>query len=207
MSFAGLVLAACEVDTIPKFAEKDPPPRHEITSLVQHYLDTVFVLFPIFPEATLFRAIDAVYRDEIHPASDFEHWTFNLVLGIASLELSDAPGDSYHQDALEYIGRALPYGERVLVPGHLTQVQALILLVEFAMLEPSYFDTWQMIGFAARALVDLGLHQDPPKSAETDKNILDFRRRIFWSVYSLDRYAPLLITTLLQSNCNCFQVD
>ena len=39
--------------------------------------------------------------------------------------------------------------------------------------------------------VDLGLHQDPPKSVKMKDSQLDLRRRIFYSVYSLDRLASI----------------
>ena len=55
------------------------------------------------------------------------------------------------------------------------------------MLDPAHFDSWQLIGFACRAVVDLGFHQDPPKGQQPDKKTLDLRRRIFYCVYSLDR--------------------
>jgi hypothetical protein len=73
------------------------------------------------------------------------------------------------------------------MPGYVSQIQALVLLVQYSMLDPAHFDSWQLIGFACRAVVDLGFHQDPPKEQQTDKKTLELRRRIFYCVYSIDR--------------------
>jgi hypothetical protein len=73
------------------------------------------------------------------------------------------------------------------MPGYVSQIQALVLLVQYSMLDPAHFDSWQLIGFACRAVVDLGFHQDPPKEQQTDKKILEMRRKVYYCVYSLDR--------------------
>lgn len=63
----------------------------------------------------------------------------------------------------------------------------MLLLVQYSTLDLQHFDSWYLAGAAARMTVDLGLHQDPPKSVKMKESQLDLRRRIFYSVYSLDR--------------------
>lgn len=63
----------------------------------------------------------------------------------------------------------------------------MLLLVQFAIQDPHHLDSWYLVGAAARITVDLGLHQDPPKSAKMKDSQLDLRRRIFHSVYAFDR--------------------
>lgn len=55
------------------------------------------------------------------------------------------------------------------------------------MQDPHHLDSWYLVGAAARMMVDLGLHQDPPRSVKMKDAQLDLRRRIFHSVYSVDR--------------------
>lgn len=95
-----------------------------------------------------------------------------------------------------WVGRALKHADRVLMPGHMTQIQALILLVQYSMLDPRHFDSWHLTGFMCRAIVDLGFHQDPPKELLPDKRTLEQRRKLFYCAYTLDRFAtpsPLLL--------------
>jgi hypothetical protein len=190
MTFARLILAASNNETVPKPTPFELPQRAEAMALIQYYLDNVFVLFPAFPETALFNAVDAVYQVNGRPVTEFEYWLLYMVLAIASTAQSRSSRDAYSADGLAWVGRALRYADKVLMPGYVSQIQALVLLVQYSMLDPAHFDSWQLIGFACRAIIDLGFHQDPPKEQQPDKNSLEMRRKLFYCVYSLDRCAP-----------------
>jgi Fungal specific transcription factor domain len=189
MTFARLILAVSINEQMPRAKSNYLPSRPAAMALVQYYLDNVFSLLPAFPETALFNALDAIYQTHGRAVTDSEHWLLYMVLGIGALGQSRSCNDAYYKDGVSWVARALKYADVVLVPGSVTQIQALILLVEYSMLDPAHFDSWQLIGFACRALVDLGFHQDPPKELQPDKKTLDLRRKIFYCVYSLDRYS------------------
>lgn len=65
-------------------------------------------------------------------------------------------------------------------------IEAMTLLVIYHLRSLSSFGIWYMIGLAMRTSVDLGLHR---KQSEThfDHSTVQKRRRLFWSVYSLER--------------------
>ena len=187
MTFARLILAATNNEAVPKSTPFQLPPRTVTMSLVQHYLDNVFALYPAFSETALFNALDAVYQDNGRPVTNFEHWLLYMTLAIGSTGQSRSNKDNFYTDGLVWVGRALRYADKVLMPGYVSQIQALVLLVQYSMLDPAHFDSWQLIGFTCRAVVDLGFHQDPPKEQQTDKKLLETRRKLFYCVYSLDR--------------------
>jgi Fungal specific transcription factor domain len=202
MTFARLILAASMNEPMPTSRSNQLPSRPAARALMQYYLDNVFSLFPSFHEAQLFHALDVVYKTQADEAiykphtgnftykshtEEFEHWLLFMVLGIGAIGQSRSFGDAYYKDGVSWVSRALKHADTVLVTGHIAQIQALILLVQYSMLDPAHFDSWQLIGFACRAMVDLGFHQDPPKGQQPDKKALDFRRRIFHCVYALDR--------------------
>ncbi|RFU35968.1 hypothetical protein B7463_g304, partial [Scytalidium lignicola] len=187
MTFARLVLAATMNEPVPKEKTFQLPPRPSAIALVQYYLDNVFALYPMFPETALFNSLDAVYQVNGRPVTDFEHWLLFMVLAIASMAQSRTRTDPFYVDGIAWVGRALKYSDKVLMPGYIAQIQALVLLVQYSMLDPAHFDGWQLIGFACRAIVDLGFHQDAPKEQQPDKKVLEQRRKIFYCVYSLDR--------------------
>ncbi|KAF8867108.1 hypothetical protein BDZ45DRAFT_577610 [Acephala macrosclerotiorum] len=187
MTFARLVLAATNNEGVPKSQPFQLPSRPAAMALIQFYLDNVFALFPVFSETALFNALDAVYQENGRPVTDFEHWLLYMVLAMGAIGQSRSSQDAYYGDGVLWVGRALRYADRVLMPGYVSQIQALVLLVQYSMLDPAHFDSWQLIGFACRAVVDLGFHQDPPKEQVSDKNTLELRRKIFYCVYSLDR--------------------
>ncbi len=192
MTFARLILAASINEPMPSSKSNQLPSRPAAMALVQYYLDNVFSLLPAFQETALFNALDAVYHTHGRPAEDFENWLLFMVLGIGAMGKSRSSNDAYYKDGVTWVARALKYADTVLTTGHVTQIQALILLVEYSMLDPAHFDSWQLIGFACRAVVDLGFHQDPPKGQQPDKKTLDLRRRIFYCVYSLDRSVMIV---------------
>lgn len=189
MTFARLILASSNNEPVPKSQPFRLPSRPAAMALIQYYLDNIFALYPAFPETALFTAVDAVYQENGRPVTDFEHWLLYMVLAIGTTAQSRSNKDVFYTDGVLWVGRALRYADRVLMPGYVSQIQALVLLIQYAMLDPAHFDSWQLTGFACRSVVDLGFHQDPPKEQQIDKKNLDMRRRLFYSVYSLDRYA------------------
>jgi hypothetical protein len=103
------------------------------------------------------------------------------------------------------------------INGALEELQAILLLAGFALLRPVAPGLWYIIGVAVRLAIDMGLHQEDetsivgqvPTGESTDSNgdtatddqlasnpskekgrreyARDFRRRLWWCVYSFDR--------------------
>jgi hypothetical protein len=187
ISYARLILSASSKEGLPAGMNKALPPKYSATPLVQHYLNNFFVLLPVFDEASFYASVDAVYHADPEMATAFDHMTVRMVLAISCLSLSEQRGDTHYSDAVGHVTAALEYAEDVLHPGFINSIQVLVLLVEYSMLDPHHFDSWTLIGAASRAMVDLGIHQDPSKSAGVSKAKLELRRRVYWCVYSLDR--------------------
>ncbi|KAK8196756.1 hypothetical protein M8818_006923 [Zalaria obscura] len=197
MSYARLILSACSKDQFPAGLTTALPPRHLASITIQHYFDNTFSLLPLFDEASFYASVDAVYNSGANRGSGataFDHWCVRLVLAIAEATLSEQRGDPHYMEAVGHVSAALVYAEQVLFPGAISSVQAILLLVEYAMLDPHHLDSWGLIGAASRAMVDLGLHQDPPKGTPISKAKLDLRRRVFYCVYALDRSTSLVQT-------------
>lgn len=194
MSYARLILWACGKEPLPSGMAQDYPPRHQATALVQHYLNNIFVLLPVFDEASFWGAFDTVYASNSAQAAPHDHFTVRMVLAISSASMSEQRGDARYMEAMGHICAALDHSEHVLHPGEIASIQALVLLTEFAMLDPHHFDSWGLIGAASRAMVDLGLHQDPPKGTPMVRGKLELRRRVYHCVYALDRSTSLVQT-------------
>ncbi|KAF1955933.1 hypothetical protein CC80DRAFT_526052 [Byssothecium circinans] len=193
MSYARLILSASSKEPMPTGLTKALPPRYAATPLIQHYLNNIYALLPIFEEATLYACVDSVYHlDNIGKPFDF--WVVRMVLAIASLSQSEQRGDVLYSDAVGHVNAALEHAEQVLHPGFISSIQALVLLVIYATMDPHHFDSWTLIGAASRAMVDLGIHQDPSRSTPISKTKLEIRRRVYWCVYSLDRSTSLVQT-------------
>ncbi|GAB7364384.1 hypothetical protein MBLNU230_g4927t1 [Neophaeotheca triangularis] len=208
MTYAKLIFAACSKDPLPQGTTKALPPRYAATPLIQHYFSNAFSLLPCFDEASFFASVDKVYSR--NPAAQLveaqDHWIVRMVLAIGSASMSDQRGDQHYLEGIGHVGAALEYAEAVLHPGSISSVQALLLLTEYAMLDPHHFDSWSLIGAASRAMVDLGLHHDPPKGAHMSKGHLELRRRVFYCVYALDRSTSLVQTRAFSFSDDSAQV-
>ncbi|KAH6635660.1 fungal-specific transcription factor domain-containing protein [Chaetomium sp. MPI-SDFR-AT-0129] len=187
MTFARLVLAASTNEPVPEPESGNLPPEATARSLVEFYETSVLPLYPAFPGTTLHALVSDLYQERPRQIRSSEYWLFWMVLAISSVGQSRNRQDEHYQNGVEFVARALPHADRALRPGYGTQVQSLLLLTQYSMLDPAHFDSWHPIGFACRAVVDQGLHQDPPNSQQISPDALDERRRIFYCVYALDR--------------------
>ena len=189
VTYARLILSACAKDPLPPGFVTPLPARHAALTTIRHYFENFFVMYPLFEEASFYASIDAVYSsdsDKSSLASPFDHFSVRMVLAIAHAGRMEQRGDGDYMSAIGHVSAALMHAEHVLRPGSLASVQAMLLLHEYAMIDPHHFDSWGLIGAASRAMVDLGLHQDPPKSTTISKAKLELRRRVFWSVINMD---------------------
>jgi hypothetical protein len=193
ITYARLILSASSKEPLPSGLRKDYPPRYAATPHIQHYLNNVFSLLPAFEEASLYASVDAVYHPD-DKATALDHWIVHMVLAISCLSQSEQRGDTLYSEAVGHVNSALEYAEDVLHPGFISSIQALILLVEYSMRDPHHFDSWTLIGAASRAMVDLGIHQDPSRSVSISRAKLELRRRVYWCVYALDRSTSLVQT-------------
>lgn len=187
MSFARLLLSTSALEEMPKYTSNVLPQRFAIVPLVQHYLDNFHILYPFLSATKLWGSIEAVSQQNGHYASAMDLWTIRLVLAISLASISRRRGDTQYQDAVRHATAALDHIETVIHPGSIQGIQALLLLVLYAMLDPNHFSSWYLVGLASRAMVDIGLHQDPPPELRLKEYEIELRRRLYISVYALDR--------------------
>ncbi|KAI0126065.1 fungal-specific transcription factor domain-containing protein [Xylariales sp. AK1849] len=191
MTFARLVLAASSNNRLPDTHHWTMPSRQDALAIVQYYMNNIYSLYPAFSEMTLYTLLDQVYTQE-RSLKDSDYWLVYMVLAIGSMAQSQATSDGHCMKALYFVASAIQHADRALMPGYVTQIQSLILLTQYSMLDPAHFDSWHLIGFTCRAVVDLGFHQDPLMEQMSDKVQLDMRRKMFYCVYSLDRSISMV---------------
>lgn len=110
----------------------------------------------------------------------------------------------------EYHAAALPHLEAFLSSeskGGTEELQAVLLLAGYALLRPVAPGLWYIVGVAMRMAVDLGLHfedntlegmnidgkEDDDKTKGRKEWHREMRRRLWWSVYSLDRLVSTCV--------------
>ena len=177
---------------MPKFSNNVLPQRHIAIPLITKYLENIHSLYPFLSETKLFASLDSVYQNAGRYASPTDHWLTRMVLAITYGSMSRRRGDTYYQDAIRHAAGALERIESVVHPGSVAGIQAMLLLVLYAMLDPHHFDSWYLIGLASRAMVDIGMHQDPPREGKSKEAEHDIARRVYISIYALDRSISMV---------------
>ncbi|KAH0362073.1 hypothetical protein KCU65_g8267, partial [Aureobasidium melanogenum] len=123
--------------------------------------------------------------------------------------------EEYHASAIVHLESFLGSSSSATegIGGGLEELQAVLLLAGFALLRPVAPGLWYIVGVAVRLAVDLGLHNEDPEAAtemsaeqgQTEMTsaaredfgrrqyIRDFRRRLWWCVYSFDRLVSTCV--------------
>lgn len=132
----------------------------------------------------------------------------NIVFGIANAALHQkSPSNNperFHLAALKHMESVFSSSNR------LEALQGILLLALYSLMRPAVPGVWYVLGSATRLCVDLGLHTEGGMKSwykngntisqshshtspsqlnvpEYDAATLDFRRRLFWCTYALDR--------------------
>ncbi|PHH51106.1 hypothetical protein CFIMG_006199RA [Ceratocystis fimbriata CBS 114723] len=192
MTFARLVLAAATNEFIHPPTDTDMPSKEAMVTCLQFYLNNIFCLFPCFAEKTLWATMEDLLENDGRIIKDSDCFLFWVVLAIGATAQSRENGDQFYTMGVDYVARALPYADKAMMSGYVGQIQSLVLLTQYAMLDPAHFDAWHLIGFASRAAIDLGYHQDPDREVPGEREKLNQRRRIFYCVYALDRAISMV---------------
>ncbi|KAK4662767.1 hypothetical protein QC763_603420 [Podospora pseudopauciseta] len=143
-----------------------------------------------------------------------ELYCLNMVFAIgAGIILAESKGDQgtkqcqpeeYHASAIVHLEACLGSG------GGLEELQAVLLLANFALLRPVPPGLWYIIGVAVRLAVDLGLHYEDGKDVDAGlggeqqrenaasergrrEYTRDMRRRLWWCTYSFDRLVSVCV--------------
>ena len=160
------------------------PPKAEAQKLGQKYLNNIFMVLPVIEKSTFWASLDAVYGSFALP---YHHYILRMILATALISASEEYGDEHYHSGGDHAMAAMHYVEEAFKPDDISSIQAMLVLVEYSRYDPRRFDNWTLVGAVARATVDLGLHQDPPKRAQMNRMRLEARRRVFMCVYAMDR--------------------
>ena len=197
------------------------PDRGTAGRLVNFYFEYASPQFPVLNKNDFMEVFNRVYSSSVRDRSPrslyFLHIVFAIGAGIVfddrcPAKCHDSPSGStkrrklssacdaqprdYYVSAIKYLESSLDSSDR---PGTLEELQAVVLLAHFSILQPVAPGPAHMVELAMRTSLDLRLYcEDTPPDLMTDCRLLwdtaahedgmrDLRRRMWWCVYSLDR--------------------
>ncbi|KAK4193696.1 positive regulator of purine utilization [Podospora australis] len=194
--------------------------------LINLYFEHANPQMPVVHRVDFMQMFEKAYAEEGRVRGPRELYVLNMVFAIgAGIILADSKGDppavqsdkapsgSRQCQPEEYHASAIVHLEACLVSGGgLEELQAVLLLANFALLRPVPPGLWYIVGVAVRLAVDLGLHYEDGKDVETGlenataqhsenlaaergrrEYIRDMRRRLWWCTYSFDRLVSVCV--------------
>ncbi|PYH31552.1 uncharacterized protein BO87DRAFT_399365 [Aspergillus neoniger CBS 115656] len=163
-----------------------PTRKESAMELSRKYFRTVHLIYPFLLEPTHMSVIERVYAS--HNENPLDLFQVYMVLSISALYLSreckvHLPVEGYYASAMKYVEQVCSYGS-------ITALQCMLLLMVYALHNPSTnVNIWNLNYQCLASVIDLGLQRDVRASPSLGISLLDqeIRTRIFWVVYTLDR--------------------
>ncbi|KAK8022344.1 C6 transcription factor [Apiospora rasikravindrae] len=169
------------------------PPSDELgSSILSAYFSQIHPRYPFLDPAEVWvlhnerTALAATPVPNLTKQQRFGIFKLYMVYAIGAMLLqltekhTSSPPESYYMSALQHIFAARE--------SRTTQnIEAMALLVLYHLRSPSSFGIWYMIGLAMRTSIDLGLHMRRNEDKLDSREEIQMRRRLFWSVYALER--------------------
>lgn len=224
------------------------PDKALATKLMTLYFEHANPQIPILHMGEFMQMFEQAYADVNPVRGPKELYFLNMVFAIGGGIIvdystrgtkqplvTDSPGsrqcqpEEYHASAIVHLEACLGNSS-----GGLVELQAVLLLANFALLRPVPPGLWYIVGVAIRLAVDLGLHYEDGKDLGADlgdkasqpnetaarergrrEYIRDTRRRLWWCTYSLDRLVSVCVAGRLVSRIRwsqqnfplCWRID
>ncbi|EXJ73456.1 uncharacterized protein A1O5_03217 [Cladophialophora psammophila CBS 110553] len=176
-------------------AAASSPPLEKAASFVTAYLSYIHPNFPFLSKHQLWKAHHN--RQEVDDSTTSEgrhdHVVLQLVYAIGSRclklvgseHIAESEPESFYHSAMAKLQ------DQLNVPS-VQNIQLILLVAIYALRSPSGSSVWHLCGLMIRQCVELGLHRQLQKDENTAHSD-EFKRRLFWSIYHLERRIVLVL--------------
>lgn len=174
-------------------------PDHVIHTLVRKYVRCILPQASVMLPSDVDRHLDIVLAQmrEFRPGRSTEKvepsFSFLVIYIILAISSTLGCAKSQHEsrciafseilfrEGISHLSTSLPF------PDDLAGLQATLLILQYAEINPKCANIWILNGSAMRSCLELGLHREPVRAIALDDAMVDLRRRVFWTAYCLDR--------------------
>lgn len=161
--------------------------------LLRTYLVRIIPQYPIFHKSQVDAAFAGVFDRQkgcLRTVADADlnarHvYVVSLVLAISLSTAVRMKQKRAHALATGLFRNAMLHASAVLT-NDLEGLQALLLLIQYAFLDPTIANLWLLTGLSSEATVDICLQKELPTSSGLNVLQRDIRRRIFWCAWEME---------------------
>lgn len=171
--------------------QRPAPSQHEIEMLFNLYAITtnsmmcVVDLGDVYTEIPTYLRYTGSNNRYLSGPEAHQFFRVSMVCAIAAANKSRHHPE-YLNESLAYYSEALECVEEVTSDVTVESLQALLLLIFFALFHPRKGDIWKLLDFACRLSVELNYHSETNDEFESEK-ARKSRRGIFWGLYTVER--------------------
>ncbi|KAJ5366596.1 hypothetical protein N7541_000537 [Penicillium brevicompactum] len=176
-------------------ANVEPPTDEMGTRILDTYFTRLHSRYPFLRRKEVYKIHEERWRlaktkrEDLTKPDQFAIFKLNMVyaIGATMLQLTE----KYAYTAPErFYNAALKHVPTMCEARSIENIEAMVLLVVYHIRTASSHGMWYMIGLAMRTAIDLGLHRKANES-NLDPFTTQMRRRLFWSVYYLERVVSM----------------
>ncbi|RSL64574.1 hypothetical protein CEP53_004012 [Fusarium sp. AF-6] len=202
-----------ELPYLPKPDDLNLPPRYIADMLIGLYFDQLHYTFPVLFKPHFMDRYNHLYVTQKQIPRDREFLSvFFAVCACASGLI--ASGNQSAFPGLEFYEKALLLHFSTTGQASVERTQCLALVSMCCSGWNTLSSSWHFAGQAVRAAQDLGMHlsnltappQDPTRDPVVSLLEAEVSRRIWWSIYCLDRVTSVCLgrpTAANDSDCSC----
>ncbi|KAJ9144260.1 C6 transcription factor [Pleurostoma richardsiae] len=186
---------AMTMEELVRYSVKEPPSDELGSRLVNMYLQQIHPRYPLLNPAEIWRLqkestpIATPTGGNLSMTQRYGIFKLYMVFAIGATLLqltnksAEVSPERFYMTALQHMAAAKE-------PRTIQNIEAMTLLVVYHLRTASGLGLWYMIGLAMRTCIDLGMHRKNHEQGLSPAAI-QAHRRLFWTVYSLERVIAI----------------
>ncbi|KAF7716036.1 Fungal Zn(2)-Cys(6) binuclear cluster domain-containing protein [Penicillium ucsense] len=172
--------------------------RQVALPFITRFVETIGVQYLHINSKELLNDFDTFCSDVENSSEQLDRLStvkkFNLYLSVATgLLLSPGSGgsqglvSSYHAAAVKLFPQILDNGSRI------DTLRCMLSLIIYSMHSALGGSTWHLVGIAMKKAIAFSFHKDIDADAQMSNAMLNARRNVFWSLYTIDRTISIIM--------------
>lgn len=183
--------------------------------LAKLYVDAYFhhnhTQAPFLHYPSFLQRFTAFYATEFADQQPVWLFIYYMVLAIGQTttirqEAIRGEPNSAHDNKYDFFQSAMGLLELSINRTSITTIQCLLLLSTYGLQHPQALSIYRIVSLAMRVCIELSLHRSQNHKLILTPLDREMRKRIFWSTYSLDRFASISLgrpTSLADESISC----